>query len=226
MKLSQIALLVVPVVFVQSRATYNALPQVDLGYSIVQAQFNVGKVVFCCILSSHCPARSLITCQQTGGFYSFLNVRYGEPPLGSLRFAASVPPQTVNRTVNNGSNNVICPQALPSWILALEGLNSSVIAAEPGISEDCLFLDVMVPQAYISKPSAQAPVMVWIYGGGYVAGTKSSAVGDLIGASQKAEKDGIIFVSINYRLGLFVSHILVLKHNECAFNGPLCSQII
>ena len=43
--------------------------------------------------------------------YSFNNIRYAEAPVGDLRFRASIPPQTINRTVNTGENNVICPQA-------------------------------------------------------------------------------------------------------------------
>ena len=62
-------------------------------------------------------------------------------------------------------------------------------------SEDCLVMDVWVPEHH----SGKLPVMVWIYGGGWVNGGSSPAVYD---GSQFARK-GIVFVSFNYRLGRF-----------------------
>ncbi|WP_230389382.1 carboxylesterase/lipase family protein [Vibrio nitrifigilis] len=63
-------------------------------------------------------------------------------------------------------------------------------------SEDCLVLNVWAPKQ--DKKSLK-PVMVWIYGGGFVNGGASPAVYD---ASQFAEQ-GIVAVSFNYRLGRF-----------------------
>ena len=81
---------------------------------------------------------------------------------------------------------------------------------DPRTTEDCLFLDVVVPQSNFEKAcnttnnTSGAPVLVWIYGGGYTFGEKSgnNAAG-LIKASQANDTDGIIFVSLNYRLGAF-----------------------
>ena len=83
-------------------------------------------------------------------------------------------------------------------------------AQDPRTTEDCLFLDLLVPQTVLqkagSKPKSDcgAPVLVWIYGGGYTAGDKSAynAAG-LIKASQASSPEGLIFISINYRLGAF-----------------------
>lgn len=51
--------------------------------------------------------------------------------------------------------------------------------------------------------------MVWIHGGGYLAGSKNLFDGAGLIAQSKANKgDGIIFIKLNYRLGLFVSHIV------------------
>ena len=69
-----------------------------------------------------------------------------------------------------------------------------------------MFLDVYVPQEVFQKAGqgCGAPVMVWIYGGGYTFGEKN---GDgeynpagLIKASQVSGNEGIIFVAINYRV--------------------------
>src|SRR4029079_17596825 len=62
--------------------------------------------------------------------------------------------------------------------------------------EDCLVLNAWGPA---SRPSPRLPVMVWIYGGGFVNGGSSPAVYD---GSQFARR-GIRFVSFNYRLGRF-----------------------
>ncbi len=81
---------------------------------------------------------------------------------------------------------------------------------DPRTTEDCLFLDVVVPETIFKGASKNAndtsgaPVLVWIYGGGYTFGEKSaySAAG-LIHAAQLNNTEGIIFVSLNYRLGAF-----------------------
>src|SRR6202020_2219346 len=67
---------------------------------------------------------------------------------------------------------------------------------DPGGSEDCLSLNVWVP----AKPAAaKLPVMVWIYGGGFAAGTTSEARQDGSNLAQQ----GVVVVSMNYRLGIF-----------------------
>ncbi|KAM0275983.1 hypothetical protein ACHAQH_007201 [Verticillium albo-atrum] len=80
----------------------------------------------------------------------------------------------------------------------------------PTTTEDCLLLDVTVPRniwrrTLNTRTEGGAPVMVWIVGGGYTVGHKNDA-GDpagLIARSQEDGSDGVIHVSINYRLGLF-----------------------
>ena len=81
---------------------------------------------------------------------------------------------------------------------------------DPRTTEDCLFLDVVVPEKIFKGATEKvndkhgAPVLVWIYGGGYTFGEKSaySAAG-LIHAAEVNNTEGIIFVSLNYRLGAF-----------------------
>ncbi|MCJ1477093.1 hypothetical protein MMC13_005764 [Lambiella insularis] len=186
------------------------LPVVNLGYEQHQA----------------------ISFNSTGGYYNFSNIRYGEPPVGELRFAAPVAVSGNSSTVNNGSVGVVCAQVDPAWTLitaeflpdyftgqpfnlsAAEAalLNSTAPppAPDPRTTEDCLFLDVHTPQKVFEKNGSSgggAPVMVWIYGGGYTTGEKQGdGVYDpagLIHASQVAGNDGIVFVAMNYRLGAF-----------------------
>ncbi|KAI1004019.1 Carboxylesterase [Podosphaera aphanis] len=188
--------------------SFPASPIVDLQYALYQGLLN-----------------------DTGNYYNFSNIRYAAPPLGNLRFAAPTAP-AVNRTLNNAQQkNILCPQAHPFWeYLALsflsnqdedslhkveervKGLEASLtidniwthIPFDSRTSEDCLFLDVFVPKDVFNKKKS-APVMVWIHGGGYVGGDKTSAgiPTTLLSKSQDRNKEGIVYVSMNYRLGLF-----------------------
>ncbi|KAI8939663.1 hypothetical protein NX059_003420 [Plenodomus lindquistii] len=186
-----------------SWAQNSSLPEVDLGYEIYRAAgFN-----------------------STGNFYNFSNIRYAAPPIGDLRFAPPQAPAKNRSAVNNGDISRICPQASPAWgqastqflgavLLGLPipnityvapGANSSspIPARDPRESEDCLFLDVFVPQDVLSKAGKGygAPVLVWIYGGGYTNGNKNQNPAGLIAASGNSSNGDIIYVSLNYRLG-------------------------
>jgi carboxylesterase type B len=91
---------------------------------------------------------------------------------------------------------------------SLASLVSLIPKPDPRTSEDCLFLDVVVPQQLFKKKPKKnggAPVLVWIYGGGYTAGSKADGYNPagLLARSQDGEDDGVIYVSLNYRLGAF-----------------------
>ncbi|KAE9363396.1 alpha/beta-hydrolase, partial [Stipitochalara longipes BDJ] len=183
----------------------SSLPLVNLGYEVHQASYNA-----------------------TGQYYNFTNIRYGAPPLGNLRFSAPVAPLTVTPGIQDGGSvPVQCVSAIPNWVIVgeewlIEGIQSVDVDAGytppnlttlpppvQGVSEDCLFLDVLTPQAVFEKAGgvgyAGAPVLVWIHGGGQVLGYKSLYGGGagLLAASQTGGREGVIYVAINYRLGLF-----------------------
>ena len=156
-------------------------------------------------------------------------MRYAAPPLGKLRFSAPVAPSSNGTKVfNDGSRAVTCFQEVPLWGLYAAGWIANGTAAfnisegyqvpplaaapppDPTASEDCLFLDVMVPQAVFNGAGHDkgAPVMIWIHGGGYTLGSKtlySPSAAGLIKASQSQGGKGVIWVAMNYRLGAFVS---------------------
>lgn len=78
----------------------------------------------------------------------------------------------------------------------------------PQMTEDCLFLDVIAPKKAFDRgqnktivpKKSLAPVLVWIYGGGYVNGDKSSF--DSLGLLKRSQKSGneIVYVALNYRV--------------------------
>jgi cholinesterase len=155
-------------------------------------------------------------------FLNFSNVRYAAAPTGHARFA---PPSSPAPTpgIQNGQTAVICPQSPAEWATVgaefLSGLpltggpvpnytEADIPPTDPRTSEDCLFLDVLVPTETFQKGAkAKAAVLVWIHGGGYIQGHKSEAGHGLglVTTSKANGGPGIIYVAINYRLGLFVS---------------------
>ncbi|KAG5775597.1 hypothetical protein H9Q73_010725 [Fusarium xylarioides] len=141
----------------------------------------------------------LALCQPllTSRTYNFSNIRYAQPAVGDLRFRAPVPvghgSSNLSHHVNNGSVGVICPQpwtrfgdtAVSTWTFAhiqgqdldLEAIRHSAVnqsepPLDPRTSEDCLFLDVIVPKKIFDdlKKGKKAPVLVWIFGGGHLVG--------------------------------------------------------
>jgi para-nitrobenzyl esterase len=122
-----------------------------------------------------------------GKIIAFKGVPFAAPPLGDLRWRAPQPvtPWTGVRSAEKYSMD--CMQ---------EPFPSDAAPLGAGISEDCLYANVWKP----ATPSAKKlPVMVWIYGGGFVNGGSSPAVYD----GSEFAADGIVFVSFNYRIGRF-----------------------
>ena len=63
-------------------------------------------------------------------------------------------------------------------------------------SEDCLYLNVYSPSV---SPASPLPVMVYIHGGGFVAGDATSST---LGPSYLMDED-VVLVTLHYRLGVF-----------------------
>lgn len=123
----------------------------------------------------------------------FLGIRYAQPPLGKLRWVA---PQPLGVTSARQSAQALpprCVQPTDMW-----NFNPKPGDAMQG-SEDCLFLNIYTPRV----GGARKPVMVWIHGGGFVTGAGGDYDPHLL-----AERQDVIVVTINYRLGAlgFLSH--------------------
>ncbi|XP_050301907.1 venom carboxylesterase-6-like [Anthonomus grandis grandis] len=119
-------------------------------------------------------------------YHSFLALRYAQPPIGKLRFKPPVPVEPWIDTYDGRAEKFICYQVKRDSYKE---------------NEDCLFLNVFTPVDLNSSFTANRTVMVWIHGGGFIAGAGYMIEG---GAGPKFFMDqGIVLVSINYRLGPF-----------------------
>ncbi len=123
----------------------------------------------------------------TDGIASFKGIPFAAPPLRELRWRAPQPVRPWRGIKKADHFGPSCMQD-PNF--------AKLFGAPPAISEDCLYLNVWTPA---HSPSAKLPVMVWIYGGGFVGGMTSIPAYD----GTQFAKQGVVLVSIGYRLGVF-----------------------
>ncbi|KAJ7692062.1 Alpha/Beta hydrolase protein [Mycena rosella] len=129
---------------------------------------------------------------------NFLAIRYAAAPLGDLRFRAPQPPANITGVQQATIQPNQCFQA-SNGVSSTNPLEARA-AAEVVSTEDCLFLNVYYPSDAAGTPVKNLPVLVWIHGGGYLAGQASAYNGeDVIDQSNR----GIVLVIIQYRLGVF-----------------------
>ncbi|KAJ7630223.1 alpha/beta-hydrolase [Roridomyces roridus] len=153
------------------------------------------------------------------GVVSFLGIRYSDSPTGQQRWRKPRSPPVVSGVQNTTSNPPQCHH-IPLVGTPGRSTNSPFrttgIAEKPSVcvpapfrltyprkdvapySEDCLFLNVHVPVN--QKTDSQLPVIVYMHGGGYDAGSATLyPVHDFVTMSNF----GVISVAIQYRLGAF-----------------------
>jgi len=123
----------------------------------------------------------------------FRGIPFAAPPVGELRWKAPQPVAKWSgiRKCESFSASPMQGTPVPFGVYTEEFL----IPKKP-ISEDCLYLNVWTV-AQSSKE--KRPVIVWIYGGGFVSGGTACPIYDGVAMAKK----GIVFVSINYRVGIF-----------------------
>jgi para-nitrobenzyl esterase len=128
------------------------------------------------------------------GVAAYKGIPFAAPPIGQLRFAAPVPPQPWDGVRDASAFSPTPPQAdLSSQ--RFPGLDLRPIAGESWRKgDDYLTLNIWTPD-----PGAHGlPVMVFIYGGAFVSGGSSTPLYD----GMRFARDGVVFVSFNYRLGI------------------------
>ena len=125
------------------------------------------------------------------GVESFKGIPFAEPPVGDLRWRPPQPPAPWTGVRQASEFGADCmqgrfgpPPSAPAGPTA------------PVPSEDCLFLNIWRP---VPATARNLPVMVWIYGGGFVGGSSASPNTSGIGFA----KQGVVLVAMNYRVGRF-----------------------
>lgn len=133
-----------------------------------------------------------------GGIQIFKGIPFAQPPVGELRWKAPQPVTDWNGVKECKTFGPSPIQNTPEPFLCW---TEKFIAKPEPLSEDCLYLNVWTPA---QKKNEKLPVFVWIYGGGLSSG---SANCDIYDGLQMAEQ-GVVFVSLNYRVGVlgFMAH--------------------
>jgi para-nitrobenzyl esterase len=122
---------------------------------------------------------------SSAGIDVFRGIPYVAPPVGILRWRPPQPIKAWDGIRDATDFGSACMQSNVPFTPPLKGM-----------SEDCLTINVWRPAA---ASGAKRPVMVWIHGGGFYNGTS----GTLLYDGAPFAKQGVLFVSFNYRVGRF-----------------------
>jgi len=138
--------------------------------------------------------------RQPSGVRVFKGVPFAQPPAGDLRWK---PPQPVKNWDGVRQAVKFGPRCMQAPVFGDMNFRSD------GMSEDCLYLNVWTPA---KSDKERLPVLVYFYGGGFVAGSGDEPRYDGEGMAAK----GIVAVTVNYRLGVFG----FLAHPELTKESP------
>jgi para-nitrobenzyl esterase len=153
----------------------------------------------------------------------FKGIPYAAPPVGDLRWK---PPQPAAKWSGIRDCNQFGPSAIQSAQAPFSCWTTEFIIdttkGDKTYSEDCLSLNVWTDA---KSTDSKRPVLVFIHGGGFTSGGSSCEVYDGEGLAKK----GIVFVSINYRVGVlgFLAHpdLSAESANHVSGNYAILDQI-
>nr|BAI63723.1 ace-orthologous acetylcholinesterase [Nephotettix cincticeps]BAI63724.1 ace-orthologous acetylcholinesterase [Nephotettix cincticeps]BAI63725.1 ace-orthologous acetylcholinesterase [Nephotettix cincticeps]BAI63726.1 ace-orthologous acetylcholinesterase [Nephotettix cincticeps]BAI63731.1 ace-orthologous acetylcholinesterase [Nephotettix cincticeps] len=137
----------------------------------------------------------------------FTGIPFAKPPVGPLRFRRPVPVDPWHGVYDATTLSNSCYQERYEYFPGFEG--EEMWNPNTNISEDCLYLNIWVPQRLRIRHKSSSeentyrqkvPVLIWIYGGGYMSGT---ATLDIYDADMVAATSDVIVASMQYRVGAF-----------------------
>ncbi|WP_416442976.1 carboxylesterase/lipase family protein [Leucobacter sp. HNU] len=119
---------------------------------------------------------------------AFLGIPFAEAPVGELRFGEPQPKAPWDGVLD----------AAEFGATAQRGDPGVTLIPEPSIPGDStLNVNVFTPDPVAAEPGPGLPVLVWIHGGGYFAGSPASVWYD----GRNFNRDGVVTVTVSYRLG-------------------------
>jgi para-nitrobenzyl esterase len=124
---------------------------------------------------------------EQSGIRSFKGIPFAQPPVGELRWKE---PQPAKNWQGVRPAKKFGPRAMQLALFGDMGFRSD------GMNEDCLYLNVWTPA---KSAKERLPVLVYFYGGGFMAGDGSEPRYD----GESMARKGIVTLTVNYRLGLF-----------------------
>src|SRR5262245_20876663 len=124
---------------------------------------------------------------KSSGVRSFKGIPFGDPPIGDFRWK---PPQLVKNWQGVRKADKFGPRCMQRPIFGDMNFRSN------GMSEDCLYLNVWTPA---KSGNEKLPVLVYFFGGGFMAGDGSEPRYD----GESMARKGIVALTVNYRLGAF-----------------------
>ena len=134
------------------------------------------------------------------GIQTYFGIPFAQPPVSELRWKA---PQPMKNWTGVKETKKFGPRPMQKLIWGDMNSRSN------GVSEDCLYLNVWTPATRTTK---NLPVLLYFYGGGFVAGDGSEPRYD----GESMSKKGIVVVTCNYRLNVFG----FLAHPELSAEAP------
>lgn len=137
---------------------------------------------------------------QASGVRHFKGIPFAQPPVGNLRWTVPQLPASWNGV---RQAKEFGPRCMQQPIYGDMGFRSN------GMSEDCLYLNVWTPA---KSGGERLPVLVYFFGGGFMAGDGSEPRYD----GESMATKGIVAVTVNYRLGVFG----FLAHPELSKESP------
>ncbi len=128
---------------------------------------------------------------EEAGLRVFRGVPFAAPPVGTLRLRDPEPALAWNGPLDASTFGPACPQQTVALLDVLSEVDQT--------DEDCLTLNI-----WAHDDDAPRPVMVWIHGGAFFYGAGSQSFYD----GTAVADEGVVVVSINYRLGAlgFLAH--------------------
>lgn len=128
------------------------------------------------------------TTLDAGRTSAFLGIPYAQPPVGEQRFQA---PRAASPWA---------PSTLNATRFKPACMQQGKVPADIGMAEDCLYLNVYVPEVMRAQAATgvDLPVMVFLHGGRYWTGRSSENKGEFL-----ANRENVIVVTLGYRLNAF-----------------------